>query len=62
MQLICLTGSEELSPGLSLLGLSYMDLFPLGSLGIIFLLSFPRKGWLGKQVYKGYLVVAELSC
>lgn len=62
MQLVSLTGSTELSPGLCLASVTWTHPFLWEVWGIIFLLSFSRKGWLGKQVNRGCPTVAERSC
>lgn len=62
MQLGGLTGSADLSPGLRLASFTWTCHFICEVWDTAFLWSFPRKGWLGKQVDKGSTLVTELSC
>lgn len=62
MQLVSLMWSVELSPGLWLVSITWIRHLFCEVCDIVFLLNFPRKGWLRKQVSKASPVVAELSC
>lgn len=62
MQLVSLMWSVELSPGLWLVSITWIHHLFYEVCDIVFLLNFPRKGWLRKPVSKASPVVAELSC